>query len=72
MRNAGERGFCTAVLVPLGDPSQPLGVLELLTRDSGALDHEVLVSLEAVAFQLGHFAHLLELSSTPQWRTGRV
>ena len=67
--SAAREGMRSAMLVPIHYGGKPIGVLELLTRAARVPDAEIAVSLEAVAVQLGHFAHLTRLGSEPRWRT---
>lgn len=61
-----------ALLVPIRDGVSTLALLELLSSEARLPDPELLVSFEAIALQLGHFAHLLRLGAKPQWRFGRM
>jgi hypothetical protein len=44
----------------------------LLSRTAIAPNAELMVSLEAIALQLGAIAQLLKLADVPRWRMGRV
>ncbi len=46
-------------------------MLELSSRTATAPNAEPMVSLEAIALQLGAIAQLLELTEVPRWRMGR-
>jgi hypothetical protein len=58
--------------VPISDGGETIAILELLSRTATAPNAELMVSLEAIALQLGAVAQLLKLSEVPRWRTGRV
>ena len=47
-------------------------MLELLSRTATAPDPELMVSLEAIALQLGAIAQLMTLTDVPEWRLGRI
>jgi hypothetical protein len=61
-----------AALVPIRDGVSTLALIELLSVEREAPERELLLALEAIALQLGHFAHLLRLGARPHWRFGRV
>jgi len=67
--SAAREGMRSALLVPIHHARNPIGVLELLTRATRLPDAVIATSLEAVAVQLGHFAHLMRLGAEPRWRT---
>ncbi len=69
---AAAEGMRCAMLVPIRDGVSTLAVLELLGRDDRLPDPHWSLSLEAIALQLGHFAHLLRLGAKPNWRLGRM
>jgi hypothetical protein len=72
LRVAAEEGMGSALLVPISDGGETIAMLELLSRTATAPNGELMVSLEAIALQLGATAALLKLSDVPRWRTGRV
>ena len=72
IKQAVAAGMHAAVLVPVREGIQPLAVIELLSTESMEPNEDLTASLEAVAFQLGHFAHLLRIGATPQWRLGKL
>jgi PAS domain-containing protein len=67
--SAAREGMRSALLVPIHHAGNPIGVLELLTRATRLPDAEIATSLEAVAAELGHFAHLMRLGAERHWRT---
>jgi hypothetical protein len=69
---AAAQGLRSALLVPIRDGIATVGMLELLSRAHLTIDPDVTASLEAIALQLGHFAHLLRLGASPHWRLGRL
>jgi hypothetical protein len=68
---AGE-GMEGALLVPMRQGEESIGVLELLTRGRAAPPPEVATAMEAVALQLAHFEYLLRRGAEPRWRLGRL
>jgi hypothetical protein len=68
---AGE-GMEGALLVPMRQGEESIGVLELLTRRPAAPAPEVATAMEAVALQLAHFEYLLRRGAEPRWRLGRL
>ena len=72
LRDAAAEGMGSALLVPVRDGDETIAMLELLSRKATAPDPELMVSLEAIALQLGATAHLLRLADVPRWRTGRL
>jgi hypothetical protein len=69
---AAEHGLRSALLLPIRDGIETIALLELMTREETEPDGDLMTSLEAVALQLGHFAHLLRLGARPHWRLGRL
>jgi hypothetical protein len=65
---AGEH-MRSALLLPVRDGASEVCLLELLSTAPAPDDPELTRALEAVAVQLGHFAHLLRLGASPHWRT---
>jgi len=72
LREAAEQGMGSALLVPVSDGGETIAMLELLSRSATAPSPELMVSLEAVALQLGATAQLLRHADVPRWRTGRM
>jgi PAS domain S-box-containing protein len=72
LRAAGAAGMGTAVLLPVGDGSETIAMVELLSRTTTAPNAELMVALDAIELQLGGVAQLLKLSDVPRWRVGRV
>jgi PAS domain-containing protein len=72
LRAAGAEGMGSALLVPISDGGETIGMLELLSRTATAPSAELMVSLEAIALQLGAIAQLLKLTDPRSWRMGRV
>ena len=71
-RAAAGVGLRSALLVPVRDGGTAIAVLEFLSSLEVPVAPEVATALEAVALQLGHFAHLLRLGAAPHWRLGRL
>ncbi len=69
---AGAEGVRSAILVPISDGSDTVAMLELLSRDATMPNPELVVSLDAVALQLGALARLLKFTDDREWRLGRV
>jgi PAS domain-containing protein len=72
LRLAADEGMRTGLLVPIRDGVESLGLIELLGDHPGRPRPDLLVAMDAVSLQLGHFAHLLRLAARPHWRFGRV
>jgi PAS domain-containing protein len=72
LREAAAEGMASALLVPVSDGGETIAMLELLSRTATAPKPELMVSLEAIALQLGAIAQLLRLADVPRWRMGRV
>jgi len=72
LRAAAAEGMGSALLVPISDGGETIAMLELLSRTATAPNAELMVSLEAIALQLGAVAQLLKLADVPRWRMGRV
>jgi PAS domain-containing protein len=71
LRDAAAEGMGSALLMPVSDGGETIAMLELLSRTVTAPDPELMVSLEAIALQLGATAQLLRLADVPRWRAGR-
>jgi hypothetical protein len=72
LRAAALEGMTSAVLVPVHSGRAGIGLLELLSRHELGPDPELAAAMDAVALQLGHFSHLLQLGAQPHWRLGRL
>ena len=72
LRAAAEAGIGSAILVPVSDGGGTIAMLELLSRDAATPDPELVVSLDAIALQLGALARLLKFTDDREWRLGRV
>ena len=72
LREAATQGMCSALLVPVSDGGETIAMIELLSRSATAPHPELMVSLEAIALQLGATAQLLRAADVPRWRTGRL
>jgi hypothetical protein len=72
LRAAAAEGMGSALLVPIVDGGETIAMLELLSRTATAPDAELIVSLEAIALQLGAIAPLLKLADMSQWRRARA
>lgn len=69
---AGAEGVGSAILVPISDGSDTVAMLELLSRGASMPNPELVVSLDAIALQLGALARLLKFTDDREWRLGRV
>jgi len=69
---AASEGMRGALLVPIRNDGEGVGLLELLTRTPASPDPELLAAMESVALQLAHFELLLRRGAEPQWRVGRM
>ncbi len=72
LRAAAAEGIGSALLVPISDGGEAIAMLELLSRTATAPNAQLMVSLEAIALQLGAIAQLLKLTDVPRWRMGRL
>jgi PAS domain-containing protein len=72
LRGAADQGFHSALLVPISVGGEAVAMLELLSRDTAPPSAELMVSVDAVALQLGVIAQLIKVANVPRWRTGRV
>ncbi len=72
LRAAAAEGMGSAILVPVSDGGETIAMLELLSRTDTTPNPELVVSLEAIALQLGALAQLLRFTDDSQWRLGRV
>ncbi len=72
LRAAAAEGMGSAILVPVSDGGETIAMLGLLSRTDTTPNPELVVSLEAIALQLGALAQLLRFTDDPHWRLGRV
>jgi len=72
LKGAASVGIGSALLVPVSDGGETIAMLELLSRTDTAPDPELMISLDAIALQLGAVARLLTLANVPRWRVGRI
>jgi hypothetical protein len=72
LRAAAAEGMGSALLVPISNGGETIAMLELLSRTATAPNAELMVSLEAIALQLGAIAQLLKLADVPRWRMARL
>jgi PAS domain-containing protein len=72
LRDAAAAGMGSALLVPISDGTETIAMLELLSRRDIAPDAQLIVSLDAIALQLGAMAQLLKRADEPRWRMGRL
>jgi PAS domain-containing protein len=70
LRAAAAEGMGSALLVPISNGGETIAMLELLSRTTTAPNGDLMVSLEAIALQLGAIAQLLKLADVPRWRMG--
>jgi PAS domain-containing protein/flagellar motor protein MotB len=69
---AAAEGIGSAILVPISDGGDTVAMLELLSRGSATPSPELVLSLDAVAQQLGALARLLKFTDDREWRLGRL
>lgn len=72
LRAAAAEGIGSAILVPVSDGGDTIAMLELLSRSATTPNPELVVSLDAIALQLGALARLLKFTDDREWRLGRV
>jgi hypothetical protein len=72
LRAAAAVGMGSALLVPITDGAETIAMLQLLAGTSVPPNAELMVSLDAIALQLGGIAQLIKLSEVPRWRMGRM
>ena len=72
LRAAAEEGVGSAMLVPVSDGGDTIAMIELLSRSVTAPDPQLVLSLDAIALQLGALARLLKLTDDRDWRLGRL
>jgi hypothetical protein len=68
---ARDHGLRHAVRVRVGPRGHAIALLELMTGTPPAADGALVLSLEAVAIQLGQVAELMRLGAQPRWAMGR-
>jgi hypothetical protein len=71
LRAAAAEGIGRALLVPIRSGVDTVAMLELFSRAATPPDPELVLSLEAIALQLGGVSQLLNLAATPHWVFGR-
>ena len=72
LRTAAAEGIGSAMLVPISDGRDTIAMLELLSRNAGAPSPQLVISLDAIALQLGALARLFKFTDDREWRLGRV
>ncbi len=72
LRAAAADGIGSVILVPVSDGGETIAMLELLSRRATTPNPELVVSLDAIALQLGALARLLKFTDDREWRLGRV
>ena len=72
LRAAATEGMGSALLVPVSDGVETIAMVQLLSRATTAPNAELMVSLDAIALQLGAIAQLLKRADVPRWRMGRM
>ncbi|HMD56390.1 MAG TPA: PAS domain-containing protein [Solirubrobacteraceae bacterium] len=68
LRAAAAEGMGSALLVPISVGGETIAMLELLSRTATAPNAELMVSLEAIALQLGAIAQLFKVTDVPRAR----
>jgi PAS domain-containing protein len=68
LASAAAEGMRTALLVPMRNGVETIGVLELGSRGEGCADGAVATALAAVATQLAHVFGLMRAGGAPRWR----
>jgi PAS domain-containing protein len=69
---AAAEGIGSAMLVPISDGRDTIAMLELLSRSRATPNPDLVVSLDAIAMQLGALARLFKFTDDREWRLGRV
>ena len=72
LQAAAAEGVGSAILVPVSDGGDTIAMLELLSRGATAPSPELVVSLDAIALQLGALARLFKFTDEREWRLGRM
>ena len=72
LRAAAAEGIGSVMLVPVSDGGETIAMLELFSRAAGTPNPELVVSLDAIAMQLGSLARLLKFTDDREWRLGRL
>jgi hypothetical protein len=69
---AAAEGIGSAILVPISDGGDTVAMLELLSRGATTPSPELVLSLDAIALQLGALARLVKCTDDAEWRLGRL
>jgi PAS domain-containing protein len=72
LRAAAAEGMSSAVLVPIQNGSETIGMLELLSRSEVPPNGELTLFLEGVGLQLAALAQMLNFAAVPRWTVGRM
>jgi hypothetical protein len=72
LKAAAAEGMDSGILVQISDGTQLIGMLQLLSSREVVASQELMLSLEGVGLQLVTIARLLNSTSAPQWRVGRL
>lgn len=72
LKGAAAHGISSSLLVPVRSGADTVAMLELFSRSTIAPDSELMLSLEAIALQLGGVSQLLNLAAAPHWTFGRA
>jgi PAS domain-containing protein len=72
LRSAAGEGMRSAVLVPIQNGTETIGMLELLSRSDAPPDGELTLFLEGIGMQLAALAQMLNFAAVPRWTTGRL
>ena len=70
IRAAAAEGMGSALLVPIAGDGETIAMLALFSRTATTPNAELMVSLEAIAGQLGEIAQLKR--TEPRWRSARL
>ncbi len=71
LRAAATDGMGSAVVVPISDGKEPIGMLQLLSVSTTPPNSELILSLEGIALQLGAIAQQLNPAKAAHWHFGR-
>jgi hypothetical protein len=71
LRAAAADGMASALVVPIAAEGETIAMLGCFSH-APAQDAELMVSLDAIALQLGTIAQLIKLADAPRWRVGRA
>ncbi len=72
LRVAAAEGMGSALLVPIIDGSDTIATIALFSRTAAPPGAELMVSLDAIALQLGAIGHICRPSYSPRWGVARV